>query len=317
MDPIDGFTFTHTGAQTEFWVLRPPMTQGRAFPAGCVLNDRLYCLGGQTLAGQITDCEVLDLPGTQVWGAIAPLPTARTQASATAVTGRVHIFGGYRTGVNLIADHDEYNPDTNQWTPRAPVLSPRSGTAAVTVNGRVFLIGGSIIANNVYTDIANVEEYNPDTNTWTPKAPMHTARSLLAAAVVDGKIYAIGGFGGVGADGAVEVYDPATDVWTVKPSILHPRNSAGAYGWNGKVYVVGGREGGNHVAETEEYDPVFNNWTTKMPMNILHYGFGYASIGPSCYSFGGITPGGQPGNYQAGDCHEYFAPTLFYPFRKN
>ena len=48
-------------------------------------------------------------------------------------------------------------------------------------------------------------------------------------------------------------------------------------------------------------------------MITLHYGFGYANIGPSCYSFGGNLPNG----FYAQDCHEYFAYTVVYPFRKN
>jgi hypothetical protein len=56
-------------------------------------------------------------------------------------------------------------------------------------------------------------------DTWTTKADMPTARepNINTAAVVDGKIYVIGGFHtGVGALSTVEAYDPSTDTWTQK-----------------------------------------------------------------------------------------------------
>jgi N-acetylneuraminic acid mutarotase len=55
-------------------------------------------------------------------------------------------------------------------------------------------------------------------DTWTQKADMPTARLGLATSVVDGKIYAIGGYAAAVSPGmrTVEEYDPATDTWTTK-----------------------------------------------------------------------------------------------------
>ncbi|HEX9899108.1 MAG TPA: kelch repeat-containing protein, partial [Candidatus Methylomirabilis sp.] len=48
--------------------------------------------------------------------------------------------------------------------------------------------------------------------TWRRGGDAPTPRSEVAAAVLGGKIYIVGGFGG-GTGGLVEVYDPATDRW--------------------------------------------------------------------------------------------------------
>jgi hypothetical protein len=56
-----------------------------------------------------------------------------------------------------------------------------------------------------------VEEYDPATDTWTPKAGMPIARSMMTASVVNGKIYAIGGSIGAGRENnvaTVEEYEP-------------------------------------------------------------------------------------------------------------
>ena len=42
-------------------------------------------------------------------------------------------------------------------------------------------------------DFANVEVYDPATNTWAKKADIPTRRGALAVSEVNGKIYVIGG----------------------------------------------------------------------------------------------------------------------------
>jgi hypothetical protein len=73
-------------------------------------------------------------------------------------------------------------------------------------------------------------------DTWVSKAPMQVARYDLGVAVVNGKIYAIGGStrsggGGTrngplpvtgGTVGTNEEYDPTTDSWTFKASMPTP-----------------------------------------------------------------------------------------------
>jgi N-acetylneuraminic acid mutarotase len=55
--------------------------------------------------------------------------------------------------------------------------------------------------------LSTVEAYDPATDTWTTKAPMPTARQGLAAAVVNGSLYAIGGYNGSYLS-TVESYTP-------------------------------------------------------------------------------------------------------------
>ena len=140
----------------------------------------------------------------------------------------------------------------------------------------------------------------------------------MAAAAVNGKIYACGGLGvAATSDTAVEEYDPSANTWQARTSLTHGRSSAGAFGWNGKIYVTGGIEGGVFVAATEEFDPQFNGWSPRADMLSLRRSFGYANIGPSCYCFGGVVPGGTAASFTDQGCHEYFAYTVFYPFKKN
>jgi hypothetical protein len=53
-----------------------------------------------------------------------------------------------------------------------------------------------------------------EAGTWTQKADMPTARFVSGSAVVDGKIYIIGGESSLDRIAVVEEYDPAADTWT-------------------------------------------------------------------------------------------------------
>jgi hypothetical protein len=131
-------------------------------------------------------------------------------------------------------------------------------------------------------------------NTWASKAPMKVARFGLGVAVVNGKIYAIGGStrsggGGTrrgslpvtgGVVGTNEEYDPATDKWTVKAPMPTPRSLLEANVVNGKIYLIGGDSNGTL---NEVYDPATDTWTTKAPMPTASYGYASAVVDSKIY----------------------------------
>src|SRR3989442_15359617 len=81
--------------------------------------------------------------------------------------------------------------------------------------------------------------------TWTPLAPMPTARQEVAAAALDGRIFVIGGFGANFEPVAtVEVYDPATDRWEVRMPLPAPTHHLAAAAVGGRLFVAGGYSGG-------------------------------------------------------------------------
>jgi hypothetical protein len=96
---------------------------------------------------------------------------------------------------------------------------------------------------------------------------MPTARSHLAVGVINGVIYAVGGFDGASNLATLEAYNPATDTWTMKTPMPTGRHSPAAGVISGILYVVGGQDtNGNWTATLEAYDPATDTWTTKAPM---------------------------------------------------
>jgi N-acetylneuraminic acid mutarotase len=111
-----------------------------------------------------------------------------------------------------------------------------------------------------------VEVYDPALDSWSDLSGISTARYGACAAVVDGKIYVIGGYDASDTTLAtVEMYDPATDTWTNRASMSTARGEAFCGVYSNKIYVMGGWDSG-YFDVNEEYDPATDTWTAKAPL---------------------------------------------------
>jgi hypothetical protein len=235
-------------AQTDVWVARRDMPTPRWASGTCVVDGKIYVIGGKAGEGQPSLATVEEYnPATDTWRARANMPTARQWFSASAVNGKCYAIGG--GGVLRV---DEYDPATNTWTQKGNMPIGRSFHTAAVVDGIVYVIGG--------LDTTRVEAYNPATDTWTTKASLPSPRGILSASVVNGKIYAIGGTPTLFVPplATVEEYDPATDTWTARTSMPAPRTVLSSSAVNGKIYVIGGYVTPPNLpalATNEEYTP--------------------------------------------------------------
>ena len=130
-------------------------------------------------------------------------------------------------------------------------MGRRAGTPwARAVNGVVALIG---IAGSASASGAEV----PKNGTWSEVAPMPQNRTRLAAGVVDGKLYAVGGFSREGWEvhDTVEVYDPADDTWAPLAPMSSPRSGLAAGVVDGKLYAMGGWYQGQLLSTVEALAP--------------------------------------------------------------
>ena len=131
------------------------------------------------------------------WREVAPMRKARSGLAAGMVGGKLYALGGYEYP-DTLDTVEVYDPATNTWAAVAPMPTSRYSLAAGVVQGRkLYALGGSGSGGSGGSDKAldTVEVYDPDTDTWAAVAPMPTARDGLAAAVVNGKPYALGGRG--------------------------------------------------------------------------------------------------------------------------
>jgi len=151
----------------------------------------------------------------------------------------------------------------------------------------VFLLVAAVmgtIRQQVVFSALSVSSVSVVEDSWVLRASMHEARGRLGVAVVNGKIYAIGGDSGsmgglidgyryIGVGGFVgtnEEYDPATDTWTLKKPMPTQRYHFGIAVYQNKIYCIGGtiRNGSStsNTGANEVYDPVTDTWETKAAM---------------------------------------------------
>ena len=141
--------------------------------------------------------------------------------------------------------------EEDSWTTLAPMQQERYGLGVETVKGRIYAIGG----NNGSWEAPNItEEYDPETNTWSTKAPMPGPMVSFASTTYNNKIYCFG-------YSETYIYNPTINSWEQKTPIPNPRYYLTACTLNDKIYVIGGTS-----KSLDVYDPKTDSWTTKAPM---------------------------------------------------
>ncbi len=86
-------------------------------------------------------------------------------------------------------------------------------------------------------------------NKWSEGNPLPSPRGALAAEVIDGNIYAIGGVNSTHDPVATnDVYSIENNTWTSKEPMSKPKHHIASAVVDGKIYVLGGRLLGNGEA---------------------------------------------------------------------
>jgi len=220
------------------WHSRKTMTWARQEVAVGALGGRVYVIGGFGSTGEPVDIVEAYDPATDEWRNVAPLPIALHHPAAAVVDGRLFVVGGY-TGGRV------------RWTPANGMPTARDHLAAVGFEGRVWAIGGR--ESFLGTQYANVEIYDPSTDSWRTGAPLPSARGGLAAAALADRIFVFGGETPFRIWNATEMYDRALNAWVAKAPMPTARHGLGAVVVDGRIYVpAGGREPGYAATDVNE-----------------------------------------------------------------
>jgi N-acetylneuraminic acid mutarotase len=280
-------------AQGGPWTSKADMPTARTLLSTCVIDGRIYAVGGAL--DQNTCCSSVEEydPSTNRWTTKANLPETICSLSTCVIDGKLYVIGGTRSSPlgAVISSVYLYDPATDSWTKKADMLTSRGYLSASVVNGKIYAIGGA--SGGLSQSLKTVEEYDPATDTWTKKTDMPTSRCIHCASVVNGEIYVIGGTLGMASSLAgvsvVEAYNPATDTWTEKADMRTARCAVSTSVVDGKIYSFGGRSGGVYFATVEEYNPSTDTWTTKTSLPAATWGLSTSVVGGKIYAVGGAT----------------------------
>ncbi|MCW3101714.1 MAG: hypothetical protein JWO09_154 [Bacteroidetes bacterium] len=237
---------------------------------GFSIGSRGYvALGQDTINQMLSDLWEFD-PGTNSWTQKANFPgVARRDAAAFATGGKGYVGTGMNNADAFagtpLSDFWEYNPATNVWTAKAPYPGNSGGgiyyATGFAVSGKGYFCCGKRGASSYSTELW---EYNPASNTWTPKAPFPGGVRYGGAAFTIGTA----GYYGTGTDENILTqdfykYTPATNTWSAIATFPGAgRFACSAFTLSGRGYLVFGTDGG-YKDELWEYNPLTDYWSVK------------------------------------------------------
>jgi hypothetical protein len=254
------------------WSTRAPITPGREGAAGSFINGLFYVTHGFS-AGDTALASVYS-PLLDTWVSLPAATVARSEltgAAAADSTGAVkhYAIGGRGAACAPVCNTVEiFNPITNSWSLGAPMPTARAGLGSAVVNNLIYVVGGRTCGTPYCgAPLANLEIYNPVTNTWAIGTPMPTPRmDIYAVTALGSKIYILGGDTG-GVDlASVDIYDTGSGVWSAGVPMPTARANAVAGTCSGHIFVIGGTVAGTDIAIVEGFDPATNTWSTQPPM---------------------------------------------------
>ncbi|MFM7538494.1 MAG: Kelch repeat-containing protein [Planctomycetota bacterium] len=254
------------------WKKVAPSPYSRTEAATAVAGGKLYLLGGFIERLETSNkVDVYD-PVTDTWSRKKDMPTRPTHLNPAVEGANLWLAGGFQGKHPGPALREVWKYDTmgDSWTPGPALPEARAGGGLVAVGGRLHYFGGykadrdTVCADHWSLPLRGGGE-------WVREADMPNPRGHLAAAVVEGKIYALGGANGHDRKQVdlphCDRYDPATKRWQSIAKLpegrSHFEGSTIVHG--GRIIVVAGRCNSSkpprmNVSDIIEYDPESDSW---------------------------------------------------------
>ncbi|XP_033632334.1 kelch-like protein diablo [Asterias rubens] len=158
-------------------------------------------------------------------------------------------------------------------------IKPRRSTV-----GSIYCVGGM---DSTGHSLSSVERYNLSNGRVSIEASMNSPRSGVGVAVLEGKLYSVGGYDGSQYMNTVECLDPSTRRWHRVASMLHVRRYHSVIALDRQLYAVGGYDSSTVLDSVETYDPRTNRWWRVGSLDTKRRHIGVAAMGNYLYAVGG------------------------------
>lgn len=278
-----------TGSEPDLgygWRPEASLPGGGHWSGSAVLGTKLYIVGGAGVGRGANEIDSYDSVAN-TWSKATTTADLGFLLRAVAVSGRVYIFktnfytsGGFiydPAAKSLLPIVTDPPPPSLEWTSEAAVHA-----------GKVYFFGGS------GTGMKRTWEFNPATSTFTQKADLPTGGYASSTAVLNGKIYVIGGNF---RNDKIDIYDPSSNTWAATLTFAPLQ----LFGWEtaaplGKRIVIAAPGGNTFV-----FDPLNNTLTAqeKIPGGQGEYLTGEGLAG-RLYVVGGHNTGPKVESFKPG-----------------
>ncbi|XP_056621684.1 kelch-like protein 36 [Triplophysa dalaica] len=217
--------------RSNLWVKGAPMNQRRVDFFLGTMGDCLIAVGGRNENGAVSSVEMYH-PAEDYWTYVSGLPRFTYGHAGTIHKGVVYISGGHDYQIGPYRrDMLSYDPKIGDtWTERQAMVLARGWHCMASLEDKIYVIGGSDDHEDRMErfDVLGVEAFDPQTDQWTKIAPILYPNSEAGVAVLDGKIYVLGGYTWEAMDFSegTQVYVPDKGQWVLGPNL--PKHIAGA-----------------------------------------------------------------------------------------
>lgn len=247
------------------------------------VGGKFYLIGGR----ESQKVQIYN-PSSNSWSDGATAPITMHHIQPVAVDGLIYAVAAYSGNCcasEFGASHVYvYDPVQNKWfqTTQIPSNRRRGATGVVHYQNKFYVVGGLSGGHGSPANSYNYfDVYDPARGTWNtlPNAPRD--RDHFGAAVVNGRLYALGGRASVGGSffnntvPQVDVFNFSSNSWSTLPSssnIPSPRAGTAVAVLDGEILVIGGEGNGNAYSKTEAFNPSNGTWRTLDSMNQARHG---------------------------------------------
>jgi N-acetylneuraminic acid mutarotase len=281
------------------WTAKAPLPDGVSTVKAVVVMGKIFAITGSSIYEYDPDADN--------WTAKTRIPTPRPSASfgVAACQNKIYVIGGggeYNRSVgysNLLSTNEVYDPSTDTWETKEPMPTSRDWIEANPVDGKIYVTSGrthitvnSVIYHHVRTNVTEV--YDPATDSWTTKQPIPYPVIKGASAVVDSKIYIMGGLFELNNPLNArynQIYNTETDTWSLGTPLPTPMWYTAAGATTGtlapkRIYVMGG--GLDELFNVVNvYDPESDSWSSGTPLPTVRTSHAIAVVDDLLYVMGG------------------------------
>lgn len=245
------------------WTLGAPIPTPRQMLAAASDGKLVYAVGGTNGNSDMATVEAYD-PAAKSWVSLPDLSQPRSDLGVAIADQRLVAVGGLSRG-QVLKSVAVLDLVAKSWAGLPDMATARHGMAVDAVETAVYAIGGSTgVGDNDVTAAAEVlrlpaRQIQPAAQ-WRSLPDAPTARLMMAWAVLNDKIWILGGLRNGVALQTVESYDPHTGAWETGPPLPIPLHHAAAATFRGEVVVLGGASENLAQASNKVFALRGGNW---------------------------------------------------------
>ncbi len=260
------------------WRNETSLALGRSFSGVVVYNGRIFVVSGRLVSvmNTVVFGEILangSINGSWITETVPMV--ARDALAAVAWNGRIYAIGGANSGGTILNITESAailaNGSLVDWRNETPLQVSRKNFAAVVYNGRVYVIGG-IGGTNAGLSVESAEILaNGSIQAWRSEVSLPETSQAISAAVLNGKIYVIGGL--VGGVTSSKVYGAEIGEggvlgnWQPENSMAAVRQFLAVAASNKSIFAIGGNPSGSTTSRVVESVIVAANGTVSNWVN--------------------------------------------------